>query len=143
MIKKGFHTSCLMGKRVKNPSMSKSSKPDKQVARGNIETSSDAAVKLDTKYPDCVLISVHLKPGARTTALSQFGEDCVNISVAAPPVDGQANTELIAFIASVTGVKKSHVTLKSGHKSRDKVLSVSGLQVSDVQDRLRSAISQN
>lgn len=45
----------------------------------------------------------------------------MSISVKSPPVEGQANTSLLAFIAQLTGAKKSQVALKSGHKSRDKV----------------------
>ena len=43
------------------------------------------------------------------------------MAVAAPPMDGEANTELIRFMAQVLGLRKSDVTLDSGARSRNKV----------------------
>jgi len=67
-----------------------------------------------------VLISVHLKPGAKTTQVNSVNQDCVDISVSAPPVEGEANAHLLRFLADTLGAKKWAVRLKAGHKSRDK-----------------------
>ena len=38
-------------------------------------------------------------------------DDSVGIQISAPPVEGEANTELVKYLASVLGVRKSDVTL--------------------------------
>jgi uncharacterized protein YggU (UPF0235/DUF167 family) len=43
------------------------------------------------------------------------------VAVAAPPMDGEANAELIRFMAQVLGLRKSDLSLDSGARSRNKV----------------------
>ena len=50
---------------------------------------------------------------------------CVKIT--APPVEGAANEAVTRFIADLLGVRKSQVEVVSGHKSREKTLSIAGL----------------
>lgn len=38
--------------------------------------------------------------------------DGVSVHISAPPVDGEANTELVKFMAKVLGVRKSDVSLE-------------------------------
>lgn len=56
--------------------------------------------------------------------------------MAAPPVDGEANAALIAFLSKTLGVAKSAVTLISGESSRVKVLSVAGLSAAELRGAL-------
>ena len=49
------------------------------------------------------------------------------IRVTAPPVDGRANDALCALIAERTGVAPSKVRVVRGHTSRDKTVSVEGV----------------
>nr|CCC90196.1 conserved hypothetical protein [Trypanosoma congolense IL3000] len=54
--------------------------------------------------PGCFHLAVRAKPGARTTALAarpQIIDDALEVRVAAPPVDGKANTELICFMQAL------------------------------------------
>ena len=43
--------------------------------------------------------------------ISDIGSEGVGVQIAAPPVDGEANTELVRYIASVLGLRKSDVSL--------------------------------
>ena len=38
--------------------------------------------------------------------------ECVGVQIGAPPVDGEANAELVKYISKVLGVRKSEVTLE-------------------------------
>ena len=49
------------------------------------------------------------------------------VDLAAPPRDGEANAEITQYIAKLLGVPKAAVKLISGHKNREKVLSVEGI----------------
>ncbi len=44
----------------------------------------------------------------------------------APPVEGKANRELLAFLAKELGVSKSAISLRSGAKSRVKSVEIEG-----------------
>jgi len=60
----------------------------------------------------------------------------LGVKVAAPPVRGQANRELVAFLSQVLGVGKSSLAILKGHTSRNKLISVSGLSQEEVIRRL-------
>lgn len=40
-----------------------------------------------------------------------ISEDAVGVAISAPPVEGEANTELVKYLASVLGMRKSDVSL--------------------------------
>ena len=69
-------------------------------------------------------LTLHIQPGAKKTEIAGEHGDALKIRLAAPPVDGKANSALIGFIAEQLGVSKSAVSLKSGQTSRRKVLEV-------------------
>ena len=43
--------------------------------------------------------------------ISDIGSEGVGVQIAAPPVDGEANTELVRYMASVLGLRKSDISL--------------------------------
>jgi uncharacterized protein (TIGR00251 family) len=67
-----------------------------------------------------------------------FSEEVLRVRVAAPPVKGKANKELIAFLAQKLGVSKSVLTIIKGHTSRNKVIAIDGLSREEVIGRLLS-----
>ncbi len=40
-----------------------------------------------------------------------MNDDGIGVQINAPPIDGEANTELVKYLSSVLGVKKSDITL--------------------------------
>lgn len=86
-----------------------------------------------------VRVSILAKPGAKFSAITAISEEGVGVSIAAPPVDGEANTELIRFMAQQLGVRRSDLSLDTGARSRNKVLSIAGLSVADIEEKLRAA----
>lgn len=72
---------------------------------------------------------VRVTPNARRTEILGWGADekgrpVLLIKLAAPPVDGKANTELVRFMADYLGCAKGKVQLVRGEGSRQKVLDV-------------------
>ena len=55
----------------------------------------------------------------------------------APPEGGKANEAAVALLAKRIGVAKRSIKVLRGHRSRDKVLSVQGLDARSVMARLR------
>ena len=83
-----------------------------------------------------VKISLHVYPNAPRNQLVGFSDGVLGIKIAAPPVKGQANRELVAFLSQVLGVGKSSLAILRGHTSRNKLISVSGLSQQEVMQRL-------
>ena len=89
-----------------------------------------------------VLLPIRCKPGAKSSRVTGVSEDQVEISIAAPPSGGEANSELVQFLAKSLGCRKSDMSLSAGHKSRDKVVRIesSSLTLDLVRDQLRKQI---
>lgn len=84
-----------------------------------------------------LLLSLHIRPGAKRSAVvGEYGE-ALKVSLQAPPVDGKANAALRSMVAERLGVALSSVVLVSGETSRSKRLRVSGTSLSEVLLRLK------
>jgi uncharacterized protein (TIGR00251 family) len=80
---------------------------------------------------DTLTLAVRITPKASRDALGDFvalpdGRHALAVRIAAPPVDGAANTALIAFIAKTLGVSRTSVTIASGDTARLKLLRITG-----------------
>ena len=60
----------------------------------------------------------------------------LGVKVAAPPLKGQANRELVAFLSQLLSVGKGSLAIIRGHTSRNKLISVEGLSREEVLRRL-------
>ncbi|NIP58811.1 MAG: YggU family protein [Gemmatimonadetes bacterium] len=75
-----------------------------------------------------VEISIRAQPRAsRTEVAGPYGERAVRVRLAAPPVDGAANEELVAFLAGLFDVPTRAVEILRGHGSRSKTVRVLGV----------------
>ena len=70
------------------------------------------------------LLKVWVQPGAKKTELAGMYQGSLKIRLSAPAVDNKANTALVEYVAALLGLKKSQVTLESGHAARGKTLRV-------------------
>lgn len=71
-----------------------------------------------------LLLAVHIQPRARHDEIVGAHGDRLKIRITAPPVEGQANTHLIRFLAECFGVPASAVELVTGASGRDKRLRI-------------------
>lgn len=91
---------------------------------------------------DAIVLRVHVQPGAgRSSIVGRHGTS-LKVRVAAPPIDGRANTAAAALVAEALGVKERDVELVSGDRSRLKRFRVSGVEADDVESRLRQALAE-
>jgi uncharacterized protein (TIGR00251 family) len=72
-------------------------------------------------------LAVHVVPRARRTEVAGRYGDAIKIRVAASPVDGAANAELIRYVAERVGVARGAVTIASGATGRRKTVAVQGV----------------
>jgi uncharacterized protein (TIGR00251 family) len=81
-------------------------------------------------------LTVWVQPRASRTEVTGMHGDAVKIRLAAPPVDGAANEELIRFLADKLGVPRSAVTLAAGQSGRRKIVEVEGIDRATLEKRL-------
>ncbi len=81
-------------------------------------------------------LRVRVQPKASANRLTFEAPGRIRAAVTAPPADGAANQAVCALIAKKLGVAKSKVRLKSGMRSRDKVIEVDGVDEVEAARRL-------
>lgn len=87
-------------------------------------------------------IMVHVIPRSKRTRIDGLMQNgVVKVRVSSPPIEGAANDELIAFISDVLGVRKGALRITSGHKGRDKVLAVDGMDQDTVMRKIAEWVS--
>lgn len=104
--------------------MSKKSQKSKKPVLIEPEDNSLEPVTLDKKTGE-IKILILAKPGAKQNNITNVSEEGIGVQINAPPVEGQANTELVKFMSKCLGLRKSDVCLAQGSKSRHKTLTIS------------------
>lgn len=85
--------------------------------------------------------AVKVHPRARKNAITGVVGEALKLALTAPPVDGKANQAVIEFFADLFAIPRSSVTIASGETSRNKVVRVSGLSRTAVEQRLSEALT--
>ena len=75
-------------------------------------------------------------PRASGTAVAGRHGNAVRIRVAAPPVNGAANEELVRFMAKRLGVSRGAVAIARGQSSRTKTVTIEGISTDAALARL-------
>ena len=77
-----------------------------------------------------------MQPNARRNEVLGFEDGVLRVKIAAPPVKGKANKELIDFLSQLLGVSKSNINIDKGLTSRRKVIAIKGLSQAEILQRL-------
>jgi len=83
-----------------------------------------------------VVLQLHVQPRASRTELAGRHGDAIKIRLAAPPVDGEANDELVRFLARRLGVGRNAITIEAGATGRRKRVRVEGIDAATLAERL-------
>ena len=83
-----------------------------------------------------IRLTLHIQARASRTELAGVYGDALKIRLAAPPVDGAANDELVRFLAGLLHVPSKAVCLKAGQSGRRKTVEVSGVDHETARRRL-------
>jgi len=79
---------------------------------------------------------VHVQPKAASSACVGIHGDALKIRIAAPPVEGAANRELLRFLAAELSLPTAAVHIESGDSSRHKRVRLEGTTAVRVMSRL-------
>ncbi len=86
-------------------------------------------------------LAVRVTPRASHNKIVEILSDgTVKIHLAAPPVDGEANAQLIAFLADVLNIAKSRIEIVAGTSGRDKLISVLDMDTETVHAKILAQI---
>ena len=70
-------------------------------------------------------LPLRVAPGAKQSALKErLADGRWKVAIAAPPLEGRANEELVRFLAEVLDLPRSRVRIAHGGGGRDKVVEV-------------------
>ena len=81
-----------------------------------------------------VVLRIHVVPKSAKSEISGIQDDALKLKITAPPAEGQANEACIRFLSDTLGVRKSRITIVSGHKSRKKTIAIEGIGKKEIED---------
>ena len=86
----------------------------------------------------CICFKVKVIPKSSKSAISGWENGELKIRLAAVPEKGEANKELISYLAHILGIGKTKVRLVRGEKSRHKMICIEGVSLAKIQEALLS-----
>jgi uncharacterized protein (TIGR00251 family) len=98
-------------------------------------------VKLVATREGSVRFEVRAKPRAKSSRVAGVRDGALVVQLAAPPVDGAANAELVETMARLLGVAKRDVVVVRGQAARTKLVEVRGISTAQVEERLSRALA--
>ncbi len=82
-------------------------------------------------------LRVIVKPNSKKKELiAEKNPYSIIINLAGPAKEGKANTELVKRLSKLLKISTSSIKLVSGHKSREKILLIDGLNAEEVEKKL-------
>lgn len=90
-----------------------------------------------TEHDEALTFTVRVVPRASRSGVAGEHDGALRVRVAAPPVDGAANEELIRTLARALHVPARQVEITSGHTSKLKHVRVQGVTREAVEALLR------
>ena len=79
------------------------------------------------KTKDGVLIEVKVEPRSSQKGIAGIMEHVVKVKLTAPPVEGEANAQLIEILSEATGTKKTAIRIVRGLSSKRKLIEIKGV----------------
>ena len=83
-------------------------------------------------------ILVQVQPNASSNKVARFEGGIWHLRIAALPVKGKANRELIKFLSDILDVSKASLTIEKGVTSKRKIITIEGLTQEEVRGRIGS-----
>jgi uncharacterized protein (TIGR00251 family) len=97
-------------------------------------------IKLAAKE-GCVTFAVRVQSRASKSGVAGELDGVLKLRLAAPPVDGEANEELIRLLAKLFDAPRQRIAILSGQTSKNKVVSIGGISVDEAEKVLAEALS--
>ena len=83
-----------------------------------------------------VRLAIKVTPNASRNEITDFKDGVLQLKIAAPPLKGKANKEIIDFLSRVLGVKKSSIAIIRGLTSRNKIIAIEDISHEELLKRI-------
>lgn len=90
---------------------------------------------ISTRPDGTLRLAVRVKPRASASRVLGIREESLEVAVAAPPVDGAANAELLLTLAKWLSLPRSALAITSGATGRQKLVTVTGVTALELRAR--------
>lgn len=81
-------------------------------------------------------IVVQVQPNASQNEVLRFKDGVLHVRIAASPIKGKANQELVKFLSHILGTSKSKLIIEKGMTSKRKVVGIDGSTENQVMAQL-------
>ena len=81
-----------------------------------------------SKRDGAIIFNVRVVPNSSKSEIIGEFDGSLKIKIAAPPVDGAANAELIKVLAKKLGVAKSAIEIIGGQSSKNKQMKIHNIE---------------
>jgi uncharacterized protein (TIGR00251 family) len=75
-----------------------------------------------------VSIKIKVEPRSSKSGIVGLYGDALKVKLTSPPVDGEANKELVEVLAKECGIRKGDIEIVSGKSSKNKLVRIAGIQ---------------
>jgi uncharacterized protein len=91
-----------------------------------------------TEKDNAIIFPVRVIPlSSRSENVGEYN-GFLKVKLNSPPVDGEANKELIALLAETLGVSKSDIEIVGGHTNKNKQVKIKNLSKIDLFETIRN-----
>ena len=73
---------------------------------------------------DTITLSLYIQPGSKKNEWVGIYDGLPKLKIAAQPIEGKANKEIIEFLSDYLDIPKSLISIKSGDTGRRKVVEI-------------------
>ena len=80
-----------------------------------------------------IVFKIWVQSKSAKNEIKDLKGDALRVRITAVPVEGQANKACMNFLAKELGVSKSQVEIIGGHKSRTKMVRVTGVTAGEIE----------
>ncbi|MCL5292063.1 MAG: DUF167 domain-containing protein [Actinobacteria bacterium] len=98
---------------------------------------------LARRYEGGSVIEVWLQPRASRASIVGPHERGLRVAVCSPPVGGRANDELLKLISKALDVPRGKVSIRSGAKSRNKLVYIEDIPPDVVEAKVLGAMASS
>ncbi len=88
-----------------------------------------------------VTFSVRVQPRASSSGVAGEIDGALKIRLAAPPVDGEANEELVRLLAKLFSVPRTNVSIIGGQRSKNKLIRLEGVSSESFREVIDSELT--
>ncbi len=85
-----------------------------------------------------ITFSVRVQPRASRSGMAGEMDGVLKVRLNSPPVDGEANDELVRLLAKIFSIPRARISLLSGQTSRSKLIRLEGVSAESFEKIIKS-----